>query len=302
MNMNIYVEKIACVAKKNKYTRWYLQIVEKSVDRAKTRKHAKSLLGYIEGHHILPKCFKMGGETDRENIVFLTAREHFIAHHLLTKMFEENRLHAKTISALGGMTRTTSKTRLLTSRQVETARAACIARNKEMFGGIRRTLPGKPKVEDTDLKRCIQCKEIKSLDFFSKNKNMYDGLHQLCRSCFMIKGREYRTLHQEELKQYRKELLERDPNYKKKYFPQQADYKRLHRKNNPELAKAEAYKDNLKRWCKKNGMAYADYQKMFEAQGGTCRLCQRPSRYRLLPHAEELFCRECIKERRTGRH
>jgi hypothetical protein len=36
---------------------------------------------YYEKHHILPKCF--GGKKCKSNIVYLTCREHFIAHKLL---------------------------------------------------------------------------------------------------------------------------------------------------------------------------------------------------------------------------
>lgn len=40
---------------------------------------------YYEKHHIIPKC--MGGSNNKENIIWLYAREHFIAHKLLS---EEN--------------------------------------------------------------------------------------------------------------------------------------------------------------------------------------------------------------------
>lgn len=62
----------------NKYTKIYYQIV----DRAKSR----TLDGYKEKHHIIPKSF--GGSDKKENLVELTAREHFICHWLLTRMTE----------------------------------------------------------------------------------------------------------------------------------------------------------------------------------------------------------------------
>lgn len=40
--------------------------------------------GYTEKHHILPKS--LGGSNDKQNIVKLTAKEHFIAHRLLAKI------------------------------------------------------------------------------------------------------------------------------------------------------------------------------------------------------------------------
>jgi hypothetical protein len=43
---------------------------------------------YYEKHHIIMRS--MGGTNDKENIVLLTAREHFIAHYLLWKIYKNN--------------------------------------------------------------------------------------------------------------------------------------------------------------------------------------------------------------------
>ena len=43
---------------------------------------------YTELHHILPRC--LGGTDEPENLVRLTAREHFIAHRLLSKIYHTN--------------------------------------------------------------------------------------------------------------------------------------------------------------------------------------------------------------------
>ena len=59
----------------NKYKRWYNDITEQA-------KH-RTLDGYKERHHIIPRS--LGGEDTEENLVELTAREHFICHWLLTK-------------------------------------------------------------------------------------------------------------------------------------------------------------------------------------------------------------------------
>ena len=39
---------------------------------------------YYEKHHIIPKCW--GGGNSKNNIVYLTAREHYIAHWLLYRI------------------------------------------------------------------------------------------------------------------------------------------------------------------------------------------------------------------------
>ena len=58
----------------NKYYKWYKEL---------TSKQDRSLECYTEKHHIIPRC--MGGDDSVENLVVLTAREHYIAHLLLTK-------------------------------------------------------------------------------------------------------------------------------------------------------------------------------------------------------------------------
>lgn len=71
----------------NKYTRTYYSLVTKAKLRNfKSRKEATSTLGYVESHHIIPKS--IGGNNTKTNLVYLTAREHFICHLLLTKMTE----------------------------------------------------------------------------------------------------------------------------------------------------------------------------------------------------------------------
>jgi hypothetical protein len=62
----------------NKYTITYNNIV----NRAK----ARVLDEYSEKHHIIPKC--LGGTNKKDNLIRLTAREHFICHRLLVKMVE----------------------------------------------------------------------------------------------------------------------------------------------------------------------------------------------------------------------
>lgn len=62
----------------------YKNQYNKLVTRAKSR----SISGYKETHHILPRS--MGGTDEPQNLVELTAREHFIAHLLLLKIYPNN--------------------------------------------------------------------------------------------------------------------------------------------------------------------------------------------------------------------
>ena len=59
----------------NKYKTWHDNIITKAKNR--------TLIGYKEVHHILPKS--LGGSNDKSNLVELTAREHFLVHLLLCK-------------------------------------------------------------------------------------------------------------------------------------------------------------------------------------------------------------------------
>lgn len=73
----------------NKYTRLYYSII----NQAKTRKN----LGYVEVHHIIPKS--IGGSNNKENLVELTAREHFVCHRLLPKMTTNEEKRKMTFAA-----------------------------------------------------------------------------------------------------------------------------------------------------------------------------------------------------------
>lgn len=51
-------------------------------------KDRKTVEGYKEIHHIIPRC--MNGTDDPSNLVELTAKEHFIAHLLLTEVYPKS--------------------------------------------------------------------------------------------------------------------------------------------------------------------------------------------------------------------
>lgn len=69
----------------NKYTRWYYSIINNGIARNfKSKKDAKTALGYVERHHIVPRS--LGGDDSKSNLVYLTGREHIICHVLLTRM------------------------------------------------------------------------------------------------------------------------------------------------------------------------------------------------------------------------
>lgn len=60
----------------------------KSENRVKLRKTNSGYI-YYENHHIIPRC--LGGSNDKENLVLLTAREHFVCHKLLIFIYNFNK-------------------------------------------------------------------------------------------------------------------------------------------------------------------------------------------------------------------
>ncbi len=64
------------------YQRIYNALIEKAQSR-------ESVEGYTEVHHILPRV--MGGSDDESNLVTLTYPEHLVSHHLLAKIYPNDR-------------------------------------------------------------------------------------------------------------------------------------------------------------------------------------------------------------------
>ena len=73
--------------------------------------------GICEKHHIIPKCF--GGSNKKDNLIYLYAREHFIAHKLLA---EENPDNYKLINAFWCMCTKNNKNKYFTADEYEHAR------------------------------------------------------------------------------------------------------------------------------------------------------------------------------------
>lgn len=57
--------------------------------------------GYVENHHIIPRCLIQ--DDSKENNVTLTAREHFVAHWLLTKIYKGTKYEILLLRAFTAM-------------------------------------------------------------------------------------------------------------------------------------------------------------------------------------------------------
>lgn len=63
------------------YLNRYIKFISARIDRTALK------LGYTESHHILPRSY--GGSNDIKNIISLTGREHYIAHWILWKAYDD---------------------------------------------------------------------------------------------------------------------------------------------------------------------------------------------------------------------
>lgn len=112
-----------------KYTDTYYRLCN-------TRKSRVLVEGeYYEKHHIIPRSLKGGNE--EINIVALTAREHFVAHWLLTKMCIKPLHKRKMFFALSSMQRSKNDQRKLTSMEYEVVRKSyCQEKSEELKAKI----------------------------------------------------------------------------------------------------------------------------------------------------------------------
>lgn len=111
-----YIDILTDITISNKYTHWYICIIQNAISRG-------TIDSYTENHHILPKCFQRGGEKDKNNLVKLTGREHFLCHMLLVKMVSDKNLKLKLSCAALRMAFTNGVDRYkITALQYETVK------------------------------------------------------------------------------------------------------------------------------------------------------------------------------------
>jgi len=138
------------------YLKVYNSIISnaKSENRVKLNKNDIKYV-YYENHHILPKCLK--GTNDKENLVLLTAREHFICHKLLTKIYSN---HRGIILAFYRLT-TDKKQRKISSKDYEYSKylISSISHTTETKKKISESLKGKKHSLENRKKRSQNYKE-----------------------------------------------------------------------------------------------------------------------------------------------
>ena len=103
------------------------------IDRARVR----TIDGYIERHHIIPRC--MGGTDDESNIVKLTGAEHFVAHQLLVKIYPTNHSLTHALKILMGSNNYNNK-------QFEWVRKKAVQTSIAFHTGRKRSLETRQRI------------------------------------------------------------------------------------------------------------------------------------------------------------
>jgi hypothetical protein len=167
----------------NKYTRWYYRIIT----TAKNRILPKNI--YTERHHIIPRS--LGGNNLKDNLVKLTAREHFVCHLLLVKMTKDSIRH-KMLSAVTKFRQSRSyQNRTLNSWEYKKLRECAILARK----GIQHTDEARQKIKDkhhdVSGSNNPRAKFIKAVSPNGTVHTIHGGLKKFCKE----NGLGYSTVH-----------------------------------------------------------------------------------------------------------
>ena len=104
------------------------------------------------------------------------------------------------------------------------------------------------EMEQSGLRYCAQCHELKARESFSLNHRTPDGLQSRCKACISIYGRQYRQANPDLILQRNRKYRESDP------------------------VKVAAYmrRKNLER---DYGLTVEQFDLLLESQGGVCAIC-----------------------------
>ena len=131
----------------NKYSVWYNLIITRSQNKARVKlKKDDAQYRYFERHHIIPKS--LGGSNDRENLVLLTAREHYICHLLLIKMCVSKKHYRKMLYAFNRIINKSS-TKVINSSMYERLRTEFSIMKSETSKGELNNFYGKTHTPET---------------------------------------------------------------------------------------------------------------------------------------------------------
>jgi hypothetical protein len=142
------------------YNKIYNQIVERAQNRI--------LEGYGENHHILPKCL---GGTDENNIVRLTAREHFLCHLLLCEVYpHDEKLKYALFLMATGKRKHKNNYYIISSRTYERLKLE----HSIFLTGVSRTEDTKQKISKSSLGKSKSEETKRKMSDNRKGHSMYN--------------------------------------------------------------------------------------------------------------------------------
>lgn len=159
--------------------------------------------GFVEKHHILPKC--MGGDNSVSNLILLPVRAHFIAHYLLHRAYPENTKLAHAFAMMG----VSNEYQRRSSKLYEKTK---IARSSALKGVPRpewvKEKLRKPKQNTSNYKKPKthdHCKNIsKSLSCIKRTPEHNENLRKSLKNYYEKR----KTDHLDKVNYYRKLFLE----------------------------------------------------------------------------------------------
>lgn len=111
----------------------YHRVYERLIERRRREPLDKKTV-YCERHHFIPRC--MGGTNESWNLVYLTAKEHFIAHHLLYLMNPTNISLMSAFMAMCANPKGGKRSMLLSARRHGKLREAYAEKKRAMFAAM----------------------------------------------------------------------------------------------------------------------------------------------------------------------
>lgn len=137
----------------------YSKIYESLISNAQLENRKKHKGIYYENHHIIPKS--IGGSDCKENLVLLTAKEHFISHKIL---FLLNPNNESLIRAFHMMCRSGNGDYPVSSRDYQDSRELLSRIQKENRKGKNNPMYGRKITEETRKKLSIAGRKRKHSD------------------------------------------------------------------------------------------------------------------------------------------